>query len=172
MELFSEYVPTTWSRRGLEDAGYVGFCRFGALRESRPPKDPGIYVLLREVEAAPVFLERSLATKRESFTVDAPLLEREWVPDAQVVYIGMATAGDRQDGIHRRLKQYRRTGDGRAVNHGGGVWIFQLADAMDLKVCWKAAPDADNGFIVELEHALLADFVHRYGRLPFANRKP
>lgn len=172
MESFSEYAPATWSRRGLEDAGYLGFCRFGALRESRPPTDPGIYVLLRESDSAPVFLDQSLATKRESFTVDVALLEREWVPGAQVVYIGKATAGRNHDGIHRRLKQYRRTGDGRADNHSGGVWIFQLADAMDLTVCWKAAPGADDGRIAELEHALLADFVHLYGRLPFANRVP
>lgn len=116
MDSYSEYVPAAWTRSGLEDAGYEGFCKFGALRASRAPKDPGIYVLLRESATAPAFLEQSLATKRESFTVDTALLEREWVPDAQVVYIGMATAGSKQDGIHRRLKQYRRTGEGRAAN--------------------------------------------------------
>lgn len=169
MESFSEYVPATWTRSGLENAGYEGFCRFGALRASRPPKDPGIYVLLRESSAAPVFLEQSLATKRESFTVDTSTLDDKWVPGAEAVYIGKATAGKKADGIHRRLKQYRRTGEGRAVNHSGGVWVFQLTDAMDLTVCWREVPGADDTFIAALEHALLADFVERFGTLPFAN---
>ncbi|MCZ4328125.1 hypothetical protein [Brachybacterium paraconglomeratum] len=172
MELFSEYVPEGWTRRGLEDAGYTGFRRFSALRESRPPTDPGIYVLLRESSAAPVFLEQSLATKRESFTIDAALLEREWVPDAQVVYIGLAVAGKNHDGIHRRLKQYRRTGQGTADNHSGGVWVFQLADAMDLTVCWRSEPGLSDEFVEGLEHHLIADFTARHGKLPFANRVP
>ncbi|MDQ4212531.1 hypothetical protein [Microbacterium capsulatum] len=90
-----------------------------------------------------------------------------------MIYIGLATHGSRRDGVHRRLKQYRRTGAGTADTHGGGVWIFQLEDAANLIVCWRAADDESDAFVAALEHHLIADFAARpeHGRRPFANRK-
>lgn len=168
----SSYIPDAWTRVGLEGAGYEGFLTFDELRSTRAASDPGVYVVLRESAEPPKFLERSPAGKRHDFTAPIATLEQAWVPGAEVLYIGKATWGTRRDGIHRRLKQYRRTGAGTADNHGGGVWIFQLEDAASLPVCWRATYDPSDEFVGALEVRLIADFASRpeHGKRPFANR--
>ncbi|WP_022888169.1 hypothetical protein [Agromyces italicus] len=170
---FEAATPTTWNRAGLEAAGYAGFVTFGELRRLGASTKPGVYVVLRSPSTQPTFLPVSPAGKAKSFTEDVAHLQRNWIPGAEVIYIGLATHGARRDGIHRRLKQFRRTGAGTADNHGGGVWIFQLADANDLMVCWRAADDEADAYVAALEHHLIADFAARaeQGRWPFANRK-
>lgn len=45
--------------------------------------------------------------------------------------------------------------------------MWQLAGSGDLRVAWNVT----DGDPRRLEQAMLADFVERYGRLPFANLK-
>ena len=170
---FTTATPETWTRAGLEAAGYEGFVTFRELRERGAATKPGIYVVLRNVTTVPMFLPTSPAGKSKDFTEQVDRLEQNWIPAAEIIYIGLATHGTRRDGIHRRLKQFRRTGAGTADNHGGGVWIFQLADADDLMVCWRAADDESDEFVTALEHHLITDFAARksHGRWPFANRR-
>lgn len=171
---FTKATPSTWTRAGLEAAGYEGFVTFSELRKRGAVTKPGIYVVLRTTPTTPPsFLPTSPAGKTKDFTAQVEHLERKWVPGAEVVYIGRATHGARRDGIHRRLKQFWRTGAGTADNHGGGVWIFQLADADKLIVCWRAVDDESDEFVWALEHHLIADFAAHdaHGRWPFANRK-
>lgn len=68
------------------------------------------------------------------------------------------------------LRQYRRTGEGRADNHVGGVWIWQLADADPLLVAWRVAADQSDQAVDDEETALLSRFRADHGRRPFANR--
>lgn len=170
---FSTATPATWTRAGLEAAGYEGFVTFGELRSCGATRRPGVYVVLRRGTTAPVWLPTNPAGKTKNFTALPAYLTEKWFPGAEVIYIGLATSGARRDGIHRRLKQFRRTGAGTAENHGGGVWIFQLADADDLLVCWRAADDESDECVAALEHHLIADFAARpeHDRRPFANRK-
>lgn len=170
---FSAATPAAWTRAGLEEVGYEGFITFEALRAEGASKRPGIYVVLRAANTDPVFLLESPAGKARNFTEKAERLRENWLPGAEVIYIGLATHGSRRDGIHRRLKQFRRTGAGTADNHGGGVWIFQLADADELLVCWRPAEDQSDAYVAALEHHLIANFAGRaeHGRWPFANRK-
>lgn len=170
---FSAATPATWTRAGLEAAGYEGFVTFGELRQHGAPTKPGIYIVLRPESVDPSFLSTSPAGKHKDFSEQIERLEQNWIRGAEVVYIGLATHGSRRDGIHRRLKQFRRTGAGTADNHGGGVWIFQLADADNLLVCWRLADDESDAYVEALEHHLIADFTEReeHGRWPFANRK-
>lgn len=170
---FSAYTPTSWTRTGLEARGYTGFLTFAELRSHGATTKPGIYVVVRDTPDPPQFLPTSPAGKARDFSERVDLLDAAWVEGAEVVYIGRATCGTRKDGIHRRLKQFRRTGAGTADNHGGGVWIFQLTDAPSLKVCWRAAHDRSDDFVIALEHHLIADFAARaeHRHRPFANRK-
>lgn len=170
MNDFASYVPDSWTRAGLAQVGYQGFLSFKTLARPAVTTEPGIYVVIRPSPNAPTFAERSPAGKLQDPTESHDLLRDEWVDGAQVVYIGKATWGTRRDGIWRRLKQYRRTGDGRADNHMGGVWIWQLEDADDLLVCWIAAKDRSDEFVHSLERHLIADFKSHFGRRPFANR--
>lgn len=173
MTNFTAATPVTWTRNGLEGAGYEGFVTFSALRQQAATTRPGIYVVLRAAPTPPVFRLTSPAGKFKDFTAPVELLSENWVPGAEVICIGLATHGARHDGIHRRLKQFRRTGAGTADNHGGGVWVFQLADADNLIVCWRAAEADSDEYVVALEHHLIADFAARAGQgcRPFANRK-
>lgn len=170
---FAAATPGAWTRAELEAAGYEGFVTFAELRQSGASRKPGVYVVLRHGATTPSFLTKSPAGKAKDFTAPVELLEQNWISGAEVVYIGLATYGSRRDGIHRRLKQFRRTGAGTTDNHGGGVWIFQLADADNLLVCWRATDDESDEYVKALEHHLIADFEARseYGRWPFANRK-
>jgi hypothetical protein len=88
-----------------------------------------------------------------------------WVDDAFVLYIGKADAGARgQRGIRARLDEYLRFGMGEPIGHWGGRYLWQLANANDLIVCYKACPNP-----VAEERRLLDLFVSEYGALPFAN---
>ncbi len=138
---FTRYVPDTWTRVGLESAGYTGFVPFERLRDDPPPTCAGVYAVLRESTEPPQFLELSAAGKTRDVTAPPETLHQEWVPGAQVLYIGRATSGKRRNGLHRRLQQYRRTGAGTADHHSGGVWVFQLNDAASLLLCWRTAHD-------------------------------
>ncbi len=129
--------------------------------------------MLRTAVQRPTFVSISPAGKAKDFTEQVTHLDEMWIDGAETIYVGLATWGARRDGIHRRLKQYRRTGAGAADNHGGGVWVFQLSDADKLIVCWRAADDVSDEHVKALEHHLIADFASRpeHGRRPFANRK-
>lgn len=163
-------VPAEWTRGGLEDAGFEGFIPLAALSSQDAPKLPGIYVILRESTEPPAFLGQSIAGhfKGVDSTVEVPVLEASWVDDTPVVYIGKAGRGTKQDGIRRRLSQYRRHGAGKAVGHRGGEYIWQLADSAQLLACWKTTADDE---VQPLETAMIDAFESRFGRWPFANRK-
>lgn len=162
-------VPTSFSESGLRAAGFEGFVPFEKLPQAGVPADPGVYVVLRTCTAPPTFLKANAAGrfKGRDPSVSIQRLEREWVPGATVIYIGKATR--RKDGsaaLAARLSEYRRHGEGEAVGHWGGRLVWQLADRADLLVCWRGSPTDD---AADLEAALLDEFSHRYGALPFAN---
>jgi hypothetical protein len=159
-----------WTRAGLEDAGFEGFIPLASPQPAAVPKQPGVYVILRESAVPPAFLEQSIAGifKGVDSTVEVPVLEASWVDDTPVVYIGKAGWGTKQDGIRRRLSQYRRHGAGKAVGHRGGEYIWQLADSAQLLACWKTTADDE---VQPLETAMIDAFESRFGRWPFANRK-
>lgn len=160
----------TWTREGLARAGFEGFEPLATLPTHSVPKLPGVYIVLREETGRPVFLERSIAGhfKGVDCTVQLAVLEAAWVNLSSVVYIGKARWGKKQDGLRRRLSQYRRYGAGKAVGHRGGEYIWQLQDSSRLLVCWKVVPDDE---VDELEGDLIDSFEDQHGRWPFANRK-
>ncbi len=164
-------MPTTWTKAGLAEAGFVGFVPFDELPLVDVPTMPGVYVVLRPGAAMPVFLEQSPAGwfKGKDPSVDVERLERKWVSGAGVVYIGKAgVEPSGGGGLRRRLGQYRRHGAGEAVGHWGGRFVWQLRDSAQLRVAWKVTSDLDSE---DVESALIADFVGVFGRLPFANLK-
>lgn len=163
-------IPIDWTRDGLEAAGFVGFLPLAALPNSEVSKQPGIYVVLRESELAPEFLPASIAGRFKGIdsTVDGSVLWAAWIDGSPVLYIGKATWGKKQDGLRRRLSQYRRHGAGKAVGHRGGEYIWQLGDSANLLVCWKVVADEA---VSLLESDLIDNFESRHGKWPFANRK-
>lgn len=153
-------------------AGCVGFLRVADLRAALGhrregmwalvPEGRGAYLVVREGPSEPVFVPVGPggAFKGRDPNVDVRVLESAWVPGARVVYVG------RSSSLRERLRGLVSFGLGRPVGHWGGRYLWQLADASELRVCWRETPDRDPD---ALRSELLALFESRYGRLPFAN---
>jgi hypothetical protein len=75
----------------------------------------------------------------------------------EIVYVGKATR------LRARLRQYSRQTFDKG-NHRGGVRVLHVPEELR-RVWWATCPEPRN-----VERAMLAAFVERVGRLPFANR--
>jgi hypothetical protein len=160
-----------WTSTGLRAGGFEGFVSFAELPMANVPHTPGVYVVLRDADDEPVFLEASPAGwfKNRDPTVARANLERKWLAATPVVYIGTATGGTNgRRTLSRRLDEYRRHGAGEPIAHWGGRYLWHLMDSDQLLVCWKAisAQQAE-----ETEADLIDDFIGQFGTLPFANLK-
>jgi hypothetical protein len=123
----------------------------------------GVYLVVRRAPHPPTFLAESCGGhfKGRNPTERVDVLERKWVPETDVLYVGKG------DVLRRRVKQYASFGAGRPIGHWGGRYIWQLSDSHGLLVAWKACgADETPGY---LEAQLASRFKQIYGRLPFAN---
>ena len=172
----STIPPVDFSKIAPENAnGFAGFHTVSALQDARAarggaglwgevPEIPGVYLVLRDPAGPPRFLEQGTGGffKGEDPNVPIDLLADAWVPHARVVYIGMA---GRQT-LRRRLRQYVDFGDGKNVGHRGGRYVWQLADAGMLVVCWHPI---EGGNPRDVKYEIIQEFKRRYGARPFAN---
>lgn len=152
-----------FSRHGLEQAGFVGWAPFDALRQESPcPRSGGIYVVYRDDPGAPTYADTNCGGwfKGQDPSVSRDALVANWVDGAHVIYIGKA------NDIRRRLKQYADFGSGKPVGHWGGRLIWQLADLSSCFVAWKETPDC---LPAQAESDLISLFRAHYGKPPFAN---
>lgn len=144
--------------------GFDGFIPVRILRESKYiiPDVNGVYVVLRISDKVPVFLEKGSAKVLEDKDPNVPIevLAAKYVSGSQTVYIGKAT------NLRNRLGQLLRFGVGLCINHWGGRYLWQLADAEDLLVAWKVITSENPR---EVESRMMNDFKNKHGKLPFAN---
>jgi hypothetical protein len=158
---------------GLREYGFRGFLSVARLRESlcvEVPVERGVYVVVRDTFLPPKFLERSVGgrVRQVDPTVSVEVLSARWVEGAMVLYIGRARGPGVRSLLQQRVKRYIRFGQGRAVAHYGGRFIWQLRDHRALLLAWMPTPDEDPAAVdARLQSAFLAS----HGRLPFANLK-
>ena len=82
-----------------------------------------------------------------------------------ILYLGKA--GARTSDLRKRVRQLVRFGVGRASNHRGGEWLWQLKGIEDAELrMWCCA----RGNSEPLERELLAQFRGDQGEWPIANR--
>ena len=159
----SDATPATarFTRDGWSRAGYSGFRPLLTLDLDRVPTGGGVYAVIRPTTDPPTFLNRSRGGhfKGQDPTVDIAVLDANWVDGAETLNIGKA------DVLRRRLGEYRDYGNGKAVAHRGGRYIWQLADAGELLICWSVTTDDPR----VVERGLIFDFVAAHGHRPFAN---
>lgn len=150
----------------LKGKGFHGFISIQKLMEDDGciPEKKGVYIVLRENTKVPDFLTTGTGGffKRKDPNVTIEELKRNWVNDSQIMYIGQTGAT-----LKSRLKQYLNFGQGKAVGHKGGRYIWQLKDSRSLLICWKELPDQDPR---EIEKQMILDFKKAHdGQRPFAN---
>jgi hypothetical protein len=163
-----DLTPSTWDRRGLEARGWKGFTALATLDPSAVPDAPGVYVVLRSDATDPEFLPaRPEATVRQAYSYAESDLRSHWVLGANVLNIGRAGTS-----LRKRLRQYRKFGEGSGLNHKGGRSIWQLADADRLTVAWRQFPITFDGLSTRgAEAGLIEKFQEAHGGArPFANR--
>jgi len=148
----------------LDLTGFTGWLTFGDLAGADVPKKAGVYVVVRPSDDPREF--DPAAPYRGDPPVPLAVLEAAWVPGEQLVYIGKADLGADGRGLHRRLRQFRRYGDGGSARHSGGRRIWHLADHPSLLVAWRPTADAEAR---NTERAMIAAFKAHHGVRPFAN---
>lgn len=154
----------------LEDLGFQGFVEIGKLKKqlSLIPKKGGVYVLLYPSNVKPKFRITGSGGhfKGRNPNVSIEELEDNWVEGESIVYIGKAGSSTGSATLQSRLKQYFDFGDGKPVGHWGGRYIWQLALAQELIVCWKVTTEYEPAV---LENYFIEKFKGFYGKRPFAN---
>ena len=153
----------------LADEGFVGFRSFEQLDIKRVPQAPGIYAVLKPEGFERLFLTKSVGGwfKNRDPSLLQAALEKEWVEDADVLYIGKAGPGSSGNrGLRKRIQEFADFGCGKPVGHWGGRLLWQLAESQSLVIAWKEVGAAE---VNSAEAAYHAAFVSLYGRLPFAN---
>ena len=137
----------------IERQGFSGFVAVSLLRESachQVPEVPGVYLVLHPQSQSPIFLDRSTGGHP---AVPIQKFQQAWVTGTIVIYIGKATV------LRKRLRSYMRFGEGHPTHHHGGRYIWQLADAEHLLVCWKVLADSELAEVVERQ--LIQEFKAR-----------
>lgn len=169
-------VPTTDFDRIAADSpgGFAGFRTVASLQAALTTRGsgglwggvsevPGVYLLLRDPGTPPRFLERGTGGyfKGKNPNESLAVLATAWVPEARVVYIGKTHRP-----LRDRLQEYIKFGMGQRIGHWGGRYVWQLADATELVMCWRPTPREDPRAV---ESTMIQAFKDRYGARPFAN---
>ena len=159
-----------FSIESLKNSGFEGFKTIHRLTETNCADvvdSMGVYMVLNTVTNVS-FLEESVGGhfKGRNPTVPISELQMNWVNESEVVYIGKAGGLSSKATLKKRLRQYMRFGQGVAVGHWGGRYIWQLQNASNLTVCWKVLSSDEPR---DIEAGLIQDFVGKFGCRPFAN---
>lgn len=162
----------------LKHFGFEGFVTIADLRvNNSAPLQKGVYVVLRINADNPKFLEESTGGhfKGKNPNVSTDELSANWIPESSVLYIGKAGGKNKKNGketkanLNSRIEQLLRFGQGELVGHWGGRYLWQLADAESLLVCWKTLDVEEPS---DVETSMIEAFKQQYnGRRPFANLK-
>lgn len=147
----------------LETAGFRGWLPFGQIRSAPDlPSTGGVYIVAYIGADPIVYPDQSVGGwfKGRDPAVEKSVLKANWVPGAEIVYVGKA------DQLRRRLIQFADFGVGKPIGHWGGRLIWQLPNPSALRVAWLETPGRDP---LVAEQEMIARFRRVHGKPPFAN---
>ncbi len=154
----------------LKKHGFLGFKSVSELIEKPDvlPTQMGVYLVLNLTNKKPEFLEKGSGGffKGKNPNISIPDLNKNWVENSKVVYIGKAGGVNGNSTLRIRLKQYLRFGQGFNIGHYGGRLIWQLKNNSDLIICWLTLTNIEPR---KFEKKLISEFVKEFGKRPFAN---
>jgi len=157
------------SIQSLKANGFQGFQRIGELFVSCQdiPDEVGVYFVIHDNDDIPEFMVRGSGgiLKESDPNVSIIELERNWVGETKVIYIGQTG-----NSLRKRISSYMKFGQGEPVRHYGGRYIWQIKNHEDLLVCWKSL-NGNRANPKQVESDLLRIFVEGYSCLPFSNLK-
>jgi hypothetical protein len=123
------------------DFGFVGGKTIARLQANCKdiPETRGIYLIARTSTKAIRFLPRSTGGhfKQRNPSVSVEKLQKRWLSDPAVLYLGKAGASDQSASLRGRPRSYMQFGLSHPCSHWGGRYIWQLADTSRLLVFWK-----------------------------------
>ncbi len=155
----------------LKDFDFQGFVTINHVRQNNKiiPQIKGVYIILK---TAKKYTFREIGSsgyfKGKDPNVSLDELKANWVDNSQIVYVGKAGSNTSLSTLRSRLIQYFQFGQGKAVGHQGGRYIWQLEEAEELTVCWKTIEGIEPATV---ETNLIKEFTRYYGKRPFANLK-
>ncbi len=155
----------------LQEFGFTGIKSISSLWNDKKiiPKEKGVYLILNPYFEKPAnFLEIGVGGYFKGKNPNVPIkeLEKNYVGNSLIVYIGKAGNPEGKATLFSRLGQYLRFGKGKNVGHWGGRYIWQLANHQELIICWKPTPNKNPR---EVEKELIEGYVKEFGVRPFAN---
>ncbi|MBL1147838.1 MAG: hypothetical protein HND56_03435 [Pseudomonadota bacterium] len=152
--------------------GFEGFLSIQNLSEKKCrqiPETQGVYMVLCLEQERPQFIHPGTGGfyKNKNPNVATAILQKNWVDNSVVLYIGKAGGTKCKTSLKKRIQTYLKFGRGKKVAHQGGRFIWQLEGAENLLFCWKTTTiDAQ-----EVEQSLIDSFVEQYNQMPFANHR-
>jgi hypothetical protein len=156
----------------LQNAGFEGFLPISVLlnNTAKIPAQKGVYLVIYNSLKEPQFKEKGSGGffKGKDPNVPESELKLNWVDGSKVIYIGKAGSSDSSATLISRLTQYLRFGNGEAIGHYGGRYIWQIENPGALLFCWKPVTAKEPR---DEEARLIKIFFAEFGRRPFANLK-
>ncbi|WP_104131609.1 hypothetical protein [Cryobacterium sp. M91] len=155
-----------WTKAWFEARGFEGWKPWCGLTINDLPHERGVYIVVGDAER-PSFLAESVGGPHKGvpLTTDVTTLNAAWT-GSEVLYIGKANAGR---GLRDRLWAYARQERGSSAGHFGRRYLWQHpSSSPNLRVGWRETGELDAG---EVEEALIALFIEKYGDRLFANLK-
>ena len=164
--------------QGLRGRGFRTLCSIGNLFDLSIPETAnlyscGVYAITIPEGYTPSFIGPAQARANKNVLSPLPVevLRAKWVPEVDVVYIGLAGRNSDRT-LCERLGDLRRHGLGRTTKkgpHKGGEILWQLVGYKDFLVWYLPTDPPPEPRDTEAE--LIHSFREGTGRLPFANRQ-
>ena len=155
----------------LKKNGFIGFKTVNELWFNRKdiPKEMGVYCVINPDSNQPQFINPGVCKphKGENPNVSIETLQKKYINDTQIIYIGKAGSSDFATGLRKRVGVYlgcSKPGN-TSCSHAGGRYIWQLKNYKDLIFCWKTTKEEPR----DVERKMLSEFSLQFGDLPFAN---